>query len=522
MIPFQAPLDDILFSLRAVAKAESAGWDAETGTAVLTHFAALAEQVLAPINAAGDRQGCRLQDGRVRMPDGFAAAYQALAEGGWQGLTAPEVFGGQAADAVTAAAVTEIFAGANHALQMVTGLVPGAIKTLLAFGSPAQQAALIPPLAAGDWISTMCLTEPGAGSDLSRIRCRAHRDGDGWRLMGEKIFISGGDQDLSPGILHFVLARSGAPQDGARGLSLFACPVRTDAERAHVQVTRIEEKLGLHASPTCQLVFDSAAAELIGNEGQGLAAMFTLMNHARIDVALQGVAHATRARAIAAEYAAGRSQGRGADGGPALLQDHGDVRRMLDEQASLALGARAMCHVALVEMQGNASAELSEFLTATCKIFGTEAGIRSADLGIQILGGYGYLEEYSLSQIWRDARVTAIYEGANGIHATALATRGLLPGRRKGADDFALLVARLATGAMWLPEALARWDHARNTVAGNPEAGRLAHSFASLTTELLFRAVWHRIAQHSAAHSAPAELLRLNAVVQTRAWPHLG
>ncbi|HPQ97639.1 MAG TPA: acyl-CoA dehydrogenase family protein, partial [Thiolinea sp.] len=305
MIPFQAPVEDIFASLHTFV-GELPDWDAALCEEITQHFASFVEGVLAPLNEPGDRQGCRLENGRVRMPDGFGTAYAELAEGGWQGLTAPEAYGGQGLDHLTAAVLSEIFSGANHALQMVTGLVPGAISTLLAHGTPEQQNTYIPPLASGEWLSTMCLTEAGAGSDLSRIRTRAVQDGDGWRIDGQKIFISGGDQDLSQGILHLVLARSGPADSGVKGLSLFLCLSDVDGERNKISITRIEEKLGLHASPTCQMEFDGAKAELIGTEGKGLAAMFTMMNHARLDVALQGVAHASRAHAIASAYAAER------------------------------------------------------------------------------------------------------------------------------------------------------------------------------------------------------------------------
>ncbi len=497
MIPFEAPTEEILFSLRDVAGAgDLPDWDDALARDVVTAFAAFAEGEIAPIDQQGDRQGCRLENGRVRMPDGFGTVYAQLAEMGWQGLTAPEAYGGMGQGPLVAAMVSEVFSGANHALQMVCNLVPGAMTTLLRFGTQAQQSRWIPRLATGEALSTMCLTEPGAGSDLSRIRTRAVRDDAGWRISGEKIFISGGDQDLSEDILHLVLARSGATEDGVKGLSLFVTS-RSDAGSA-IKVTRIEEKLGLHASPTCHLVFDAAPAELLGVEGAGLKAMFTLMNHARLDVALQGVAHAARAHAIAATYAQDRKQGRKATGEDAVLGDHADVRRMLNEQRRLALGARAMGHVALVEMVRGDAPSLVDFLTPVCKVFCTEAGIRSADLGIQVLGGYGYLDEYRVSQTWRDARITSIYEGANGIHALATATRGLKLQGGAGADAFDALIGRLTDH----PGVLAQrdlWRQARSRVAASDSPAALAHDFMTLTGDLYYRAVWARIAQVAAS-----------------------
>ena len=511
MIPFEAPTEEILFSLRHVAGVDRlSDWDEETARDILGHFAELAEGAIAPLNASGDAEGARLENGRVRMPEGFAGAYRLIAEGGWQGLTAPEEFGGMGLSPVIGAGVSEVFSGANHALQMVCNLVPGAISTLMRFGTEDQKASWIPRLAGGEVLSTMCLTEPGAGSDLSAIRSRALRDGEGWRIEGEKIFISGGDQDLSDGILHLVLARTGVPEDGVRGLSLFLCPGQPGAK-----VTRIEEKLGLHASPTCHMVFDGAGAELVGAEGEGLKAMFTLMNHARLDVALQGTAHAERAARIARAYAGERRQGRLPDGAAAMLADHADVRRMLDEQAILAMTARAMCHVTLVELEEGGRPALAEFLTALCKVFGSEAGIAAADLGIQILGGYGYLTEYGMEQVWRDARICAIYEGANGIHTRGLATRGLRPGG--GAEAFEDLVAELSDGDAGAAEALEAWRHARHWLGNAPDPTPHAEAFYRKTAGLLRRAIWCRIGRVADRHPDPERIRHLADCV-LKAW----
>ena len=494
MKPFVAPVEDILFSLDAVAGASSLpGWDSELCAEILGHFAAFAEGEIAPLDESGDTQGCQLVDGKVLMPEGFAQAYAKLAEGGWQGLSAPESLGGMGQNKLLAAAVSEVFSGANHSMQMVCNLVPGAISTLMHFGTDSQQRRWIPRLAAGEVLSTMCLTEPGAGSDLSRIRTRARNSESGWVISGEKIYISGGDQNLSDDIVHLVLARSSEERiaNGIKGLSLFLCS-KSDAGDS-IQVSRIEKKLGLHASPTCHMVFEQTPAQLVGEEGAGLTAMFTLMNHARIDVALQGVAHAARAYDISADYAAQRVQGRKADGTQALLADHADVQRMLDEQRSLTLGARAMAHITLVELERGDRQALVDFLTPLCKVFCTEAGIRSADLGIQILGGYGYLDEYRVSQTWRDARITAIYEGANGIHKVATATRGLRSQGGAGADAFEALITRLADGDKDVLQKLEQWRSARQSMLSLDNPSERAHDFTQLCCELFFRAVWVQI-----------------------------
>lgn len=493
MIPFAAPVDDILASLDTFAgDGRLPGWNRDVTADVLGHFAALAEGVIASLDAVGDAVGCRLEGGRVVMPDGFRAAYARLAGDGWQGLSGPAIHGGSGMDALSAAAVSEVFSGACHALQMVCGLVPGAIAMLMRAGTPDQQARLIPPLVRGDWLATMCLTEPGAGSDLSRIVTRAAPDGDDWRITGEKVFISGGDQDLSDGILHLVLARTGTPGDGVRGLSLFACPA-VGADRNGISVARLEAKLGLHASPTCHLMFDGTRGEIIGQPGGGLAAMFTVMNHARLDVALQGVAHAARAHQIARAYAETRVQGRRADGSDAMLADHADVTRMLDNQRALGLAARGMVHVALVTVERGDRPALADFLTPVCKVWGSDAGIRAADTGIQILGGYGYLDDYRIHQTWRDARICAIYEGANGIHARALVTRGL---RGEGPDLFDALIGDLTVAAPVMARR-DRWRAERARIAALPDPTGEAHGFMALTGDLFARAVLARI---EAAH----------------------
>ncbi|MCA8881404.1 MAG: acyl-CoA dehydrogenase family protein [Rhodobacteraceae bacterium] len=512
MIPFTAPVDDILFSLEHVAGAHRLpDWDGALSAEIVRHFASFAEGVIAPLDEPGDVQGCRLEAGRVRMPDGFAVAYAAYAEQGWPGLSLPEAQGGQGMSGPVLGAVSEIFTGACHALQMVTSLAPGAARTILAFGTADQQARFLPLFASGEWLATMCLTEPGAGSDLGAIRTRATPDGDLWRIDGEKIFISGGDQDMSEGILHLVLARTG---DGAgtRGLSLFLCPSEIDGARNGVSVARIEEKLGLHASPTCQMVFDGARAEMIGAPGEGLKAMFTMMNHARLDVALQGVAHAARAAQIARAYAADRRQGQGPDGNPAMLADHPDVQRMLDEQDMLAIGARAMCHLALVALESGEDRALVDFLTPLCKIYATEAGIRSADLGIQVLGGYGYLREYRVEQVWRDARITAIYEGTNGIHALTLATRMLAKGGAP-AQAFAARIREIDAGTGRLATGLARWCDFRDRLASDPAAAvKKARAFADATAALYVQAVWTILADRADAAPDPARIRRLAAL----------
>lgn len=516
MKPFAAPVDDILFTLEHVGGAAALPeWDGDLTREITQAFAAFAEGEIAPLDETGDKQGCRLVDGRVVMPDGFKEVYAAYAEQGWPALTIAEEYDGQGLGGVALACISEIYTGANHALEMVTGLVPGAVRTLMDFGTDAQKAAYIPRMASGEWLSTMCLTEPGAGSDLGRIRTRAVQDGDAWKITGEKIFISGGDQDMSQGIFHLVLARTGEADSGVKGLSLFAClSDLPDGSRNPITVTRIEEKMGLHASPTCQMAFDGAHAELVGREGEGLRAMFTMMNHARIQVALQGVAHSTRAHDIAAAYTAERVQGRGPDGKPVTLDQHTDVKNMLAEMRALSLLGRGICHLAVVELEKGEDPMLVEFLTPIAKHFCTEAGSRAADLGIQCLGGYGYLQEYRVEQVWRDSRITRIYEGASGIHALTLATRLLQGNAAVAADRFAAFTSDNA------PEgAVALWTRAREAMAKTDAPADFAADFMGLSEWLLLRALAPRFAAHPGAAQIAQFLKRteyLGAVLSDR------
>lgn len=461
---YHAPINEIFESLNMVGVEKIADWDTELAREIAEHFARFASDVLAPLNGSGDKEGCHFENGRVIMPKGIKAAYEQIQADGWQGLSLPENYGGQGMSVIHQAIIAEICSGANHAFQMVVGLVPGAARVLLDFGNQAQIAYYLPKLASGEMLTTMCLTEPSAGSDLSAIRTKAVQGSEHWKITGEKIFISNGDQDLSENILHLVLARTS--DEGLKGLSLFAIEGR-------VNVTRIEEKMGLHASATCQIAFDEHKAELIGEVGQGLAAMFAMMDHARIDVALQGVAHAARAHDLAQSYAAERMQS------GVTLDKHADVQRMLNEMDYYAKSARVMTHLALVVLETGENAELVEFLTPLVKFYATEAGMRASELGVQVLGGYGYLHEYGMEQIYRDARITAIYEGANGIHARALATRAFKTGSVEAFDQF--LVERNAR--------IAPWISGKSLMQNSDDVLPLAHDWAQLAALTLANAL---------------------------------
>jgi hypothetical protein len=492
-------------------------WDRATIEATVRTIADFAAGTLVPANADGDRTGCLLEDGAVRVPAALEAAYATYLDAGLHLLALPEKFGGLEAPALVQAAATELIAGACHAFQMLVGLVPGAAK-IIAYGLPEARAAqLIAPLAEGAALATMALTEPDAGSDLSHIRLSARQDGEVWRLSGNKIFISGGGQSLTGDIVHLVLARTGTRSDGRAELSLFAVP---GTER--VTVARLEEKLGLHASPTCELNFAGATGELIGKPGGGLSAMFPMMNHARIDVALQGVGHAAAVTQLANDYAATRIQGRGPDGKRVPISGHGDVKRMLAEMDAATLSIRAMCLFSLLKE----NEPILDLLTPIIKAHSTDRSLEVIDIGIQVLGGYGYLPEYGIEQHWRDARITRIYEGTNGIMAMTLATR--LLSDEELVDGFLERLAASAAGAIKpfataLSAGVAAWADAADQVRAAPDRGLPASPFLSLTGELWSLCALSEFARRAgsavgdrlagldvfAAHRAEAEFARL-------------
>ncbi|MBL6622867.1 MAG: acyl-CoA dehydrogenase family protein [Alphaproteobacteria bacterium] len=514
-----AMLDDILFCMTPVGRAEQLdGFDRDEAAALLEHYFQFIEAEIAPLNGPGDAMGARLENGRVIVPDGFCPAYQQFAEQGWMALGLPEAWGGQPMPTPLLAGFAEILSGANHAFQMIVGLVPGAAHILDVWGGDEQKQAWLEKLASGEWLATMNLTEPQAGSDLARIRTQASPSAEpieaspalDWEISGQKIFISGGDQNMSSGILHMVLARTGTAEDGVRGLSLFAVPsLLPDGSRNSVSATRLEEKMGIHASPTCEMLFERAKASLIGQPGEGLKLMFVLMNHARLDVGLQGVAHAARSHLLAAAYAAERVQGRLPEGGDACLADHPDIQRMLGEMQILMLGARALCQTAasLMEAGGEDTQTLLPMLTSLAKVCGSEAGIEAADLGVQILGGYGYLREYQLEQHYRDARITSIYEGANGIHARTLALR--LNRMDNAPADFASFLASLSENPP--SQLIQHWQQMSEKLAKAEETkiAELADGFTKATSQIIMLCLWQRMAEQAAAHPEPDRIRQL-------------
>ncbi|MFA7440590.1 MAG: acyl-CoA dehydrogenase [Sphingomonadaceae bacterium] len=415
----------------------------ETVDAILNESARFCTNVLVPLNRVGDEQGARLENGVVRLPDGFAGALRDFGAGGWTGLNAQPRHGGQGLPFVLACAVMEQVTSANMAFALAPMLTLGGIEALQAHGNARQQKLYLEPLIAGRWTATMNLTEPQAGSDVGAVRTRAEPVADGsWRIKGQKIFITWGDHEAAENIVHLVLARTPDAPAGTRGISLFIVPKYlvdaegNPAERNDIRAVAIEHKLGIHGSPTCVMSFgdsDSCTGYLVGAENAGMQAMFTMMNHARINVGIQGVAIAERALQHATGYARTRIQS-ARFGGPreaVPIIRHQDVRRMLMTGRALTDAARAIAflNAAAVDRAhalADADAQgLADLLTPVTKAFATDVGVEVSSLSLQVFGGMGYIEETGAAQFYRDARIAPIYEGTNGIQALDLVGRKL-------------------------------------------------------------------------------------------------
>jgi alkylation response protein AidB-like acyl-CoA dehydrogenase len=460
-MPFTPAVREQRFVLDHVARiadlAASERFEAATPDlidAVLEGAGAFAAGEWAPLNREGDINGPKWTEQGVKMPPGYAQAYRDYVEGGWGTIGAPVDFGGQGLPFVLASAVLETLGTANMGFALAPILTVGTIEALLHHGTPEQQAAYLPHLATGEWTGTMNLTEPQAGSDVGALKSRAEPIGDGtFKISGTKIFISFGDHDMADNIVHLVLARTPGAPEGTRGISLFLVPkYRLDADGKpgpfnDVRVVSIEHKMGLHASPTCVLSFgdnNDCIGELIGPENGGMRAMFTMMNNARLNVGLQGVQVAEAATQKAVEFARERIQSAragSADKTPVAIIEHPDVRRMLMRMKAQTQAARALVYLAssMVDRADadEAAKERLEILTPLAKAHATDLGNEVASLGIQVHGGMGFIEETGAAQFFRDARITPIYEGTNGIQAADLVGRKL--GLSNGAAFNALI-----------------------------------------------------------------------------------
>ncbi|WP_424134778.1 acyl-CoA dehydrogenase family protein [Roseomonas chloroacetimidivorans] len=414
-----------LHGLPALSERLGTPLSAEDVSAVLGEAFRFAEERIAPGRMEADRAGCVLENGRVRTPPHYAGLLREWREAGWQGVAAPTAHGGQGLPHALWAAVLEMVSSADMAFGLMPLLTAGAIELLAHHATPDQAARFLPPLISATWNGTMALTEPQAGSDLSAIRTRAVPDGDGYRISGQKIFITWGENDIAENTLHLVLARLPDAPAGSRGISLFACPkILPDGRRNSLRCGGIEHKAGIHGSPTCIMLFEDAEAELVGEVNRGLPAMFAMMNAARLAVGVEGVGQCARATILAEAYAAERVQG----GQP--IASYPDVVRMLGEMRVMTQAARLLaldCAVSLDRARaGEAGAETRvALLTPIVKAWCTDRGVEVASLGIQLHGGAGYIEETGAAQIWRDARIAPIYEGTNGIQAMDLVVRKL-------------------------------------------------------------------------------------------------
>ncbi|NTF31046.1 acyl-CoA dehydrogenase [Rhizobium skierniewicense] len=457
---YLAPVDDIAFTLKHVAGLKVAleqgafgDLDEETVDAILHEAGRFATEEVAPLAEIGDRQGSRIVDGVVRTPDGWADLYRRWAEGGWNGLTAPEEFGGQALPHLLNVAALEMWNSGSMAFALCPTLTMGAVEAIATHGSDDLKAIYLEKLVSGVWTGTMNLTEPQAGSDLAALKSRAERVGDGsYRIFGQKIYITWGDHDAADNIIHLVLARLPDAPAGTRGISLFLVPkflpdeAGNPGERNDLFCHALEHKLGIHGSPTCTMIFGDgrygsekgAIGWIVGEENKGLACMFTMMNNARLAVGMQGVAICEAATQKAIAYAKERTQGK-APGtkatGMSPIIEHPDIARTLLTMKALTQGSRAisfscahaidMSHVKTDAAERTFWQERAALLTPIAKSFSTDAGVDVASLGIQVHGGMGFIEETGAARYLRDARIAPIYEGTNGIQAIDLVTRKL-------------------------------------------------------------------------------------------------
>jgi len=553
MPTYKAPLRDQQFVIHEVLHAVDelralpryAELDAETVNQVLEEAGRFAEEVLLPLNQVGDEQGCSYdpQTRAVRTPDGFAKAFAQFREAGWQGLTAEEEYGGQALPNLLQIAFDEMRCATNQAWTMYSGLTLGAYECIAHNGNAAQKALYLPKLVSGEWTGTMCLTEPHCGTDLGLLRTKAQPRADGsYLLSGAKIFISAGEHDMAENIVHLVLARLPDAPAGTRGISLFIVPKFVPAgegvtarvgRRNGVYCGGIEHKMGIHGNSTCQIVFEDAVGWLIGEANKGLNAMFVMMNSARLEVGVQGLGLNEIAYQNAVAYAKDRIQGR-ALGGPKAPERaadpiifHADVRRMLLTARAYAEGGRAFAYwVALMgdrqlhhpdEEQRQLGADMMALMTPIVKAFMTDNGFFCSSECLQVFGGHGYIREWGMEQLLRDARINMIYEGTNAIQSLDLLGRKVLMDNGAKLRKFGALVQQFieehgtsAAMSEFITPLADLGDKVQKltmevgmkALANQEEAGAAAVSYLRVLGHLVYAYFWARMAQVALARFA--------------------
>ncbi|NTJ11825.1 acyl-CoA dehydrogenase [Rhizobium lusitanum] len=475
MLPYAPPIDEIDFLLRRVLDFDGqmavlpgfSEINSDLAVNILTEGGKFCSEVLEPLNAVGDKHGCSLKDGCVATPPGMADAYRAFAAAGWTTVSADVDYGGQGLSRVIQILLDEMLSSANLSFGLFAGLTRGAAEAICHHGSEPLKAAYLPKMISGEWTGAMALTESGAGTDLGLLTTKAIPRGDGtFAVTGTKIFISSGDHDFGGNVVHLVLARLPDAPKGVKGISLFLVPkflLNSEGgcgDRNSFAVASLEHKMGIHAQPTCMMTYEGATGWLLGEPGRGLNAMFTMMNAERLFVGIQGLGIAEIAGQKARTYAEDRLQGRSSDGtrAPVAIVEHPDVRRMLLEGRSFVIAGRALAMWVALQMDiaqshpRKEARELAnsyvELLTPVVKAAYTDMGFESSVTSQQVFGGHGYIVEWGMEQHVRDARITQIYEGTNGVQALDLVTRKLIANGGTTARDFyALVRADLTTAA---------------------------------------------------------------------------